>query len=149
MILSDKTIRELIRKKELIIEGMNDQSVQPASVDLRLSNKFKVVNAHMMSVVDLDNNTPQIIRPWNHNRENNPPSEYKCFCRGKKLYRENRVVHTKRRLDRPRVFRKDNIADVQLKPLAYKDKEGAQGMPDSILHDGPGSGECLFRQISG
>ncbi len=70
MILSDKTIRELIRKKELIIEGMNDQSVQPASVDLRLSNKFKVVNAHMMSVVDLDNpieyrniNVDEIIIP--------------------------------------------------------------------------------------
>ncbi len=40
MILSDRTLRELIRRKELIIEPLNEEQIQCSSIDLRLGNEF-------------------------------------------------------------------------------------------------------------
>lgn len=40
MILSDRTILDLLRSGELVIEPIEDRQVGPASVDLRLGNTF-------------------------------------------------------------------------------------------------------------
>ncbi|RBP68372.1 dCTP deaminase [Alkalibaculum bacchi] len=40
MILSDKKIIELINKKELEIHPLDEEQIQPASVDIRLGNHF-------------------------------------------------------------------------------------------------------------
>jgi len=45
MILSDKTIRELISRGELDISPLEDIQIQPASVDVRLGNSFSIVKS--------------------------------------------------------------------------------------------------------
>lgn len=44
MILSDKTLKDLIAKKDIIVEPMCEESIQPASIDCRLGNHFLVVD---------------------------------------------------------------------------------------------------------
>ena len=38
MILSDKTLMKMIEDKELIVEPLEKEQIQPASVDIRLGN---------------------------------------------------------------------------------------------------------------
>ncbi|MCL2772299.1 MAG: dCTP deaminase [Oscillospiraceae bacterium] len=45
MILSDKTIRELLSNGELGIDPLEDIQIQPASVDVRLGNSFSVIKS--------------------------------------------------------------------------------------------------------
>lgn len=45
MILSDKTIRELLSSGELGIDPIEDIQIQPASVDIRLGSSFSVVKS--------------------------------------------------------------------------------------------------------
>ena len=54
MILSDKTIRELLANGNLGIEPLNDIQIQPASVDIRLSNSFSVVERSSNAVIKMD-----------------------------------------------------------------------------------------------
>jgi dCTP deaminase len=54
MILSDKTLTELIESKELGIEPLRENSIQPASVDCHLGKDFLVVEDRMMSTISLD-----------------------------------------------------------------------------------------------
>ena len=42
MILSDRKIKELLDKKELVIEPLDEVQIQPSSVDLRLGNEFLI-----------------------------------------------------------------------------------------------------------
>ncbi len=44
MILSDKTIKELISKNELVIDPLNENSIQPASVDCRIGSHYLVID---------------------------------------------------------------------------------------------------------
>lgn len=43
MILSDRTIMDLIKKGTLSISPLQDDQIQPASVDIRLGNTFSIV----------------------------------------------------------------------------------------------------------
>ena len=43
MILSDKTISKMLKDKILIITPLEDEQIQPASVDIRLGDSFSVV----------------------------------------------------------------------------------------------------------
>ncbi len=54
MILSDRTLRQMIASKELIVEPLTDESIQPASVDCRLGNHFLIVEDFNMQTIDLD-----------------------------------------------------------------------------------------------
>ena len=40
MILSDKNINTIIDKKDLIVEPLTNESIQPGSIDCRLGNHF-------------------------------------------------------------------------------------------------------------
>ncbi len=55
MILSDKTIKEMLEKKELIIEPLKNEQIQPASVDIRLGDTFSVIQDTHKGIIDLDN----------------------------------------------------------------------------------------------
>ncbi|MFI5359228.1 MAG: dCTP deaminase [Halanaerobiales bacterium] len=54
MILSDRTIRDLMGKGTLKIEPLEDYQIQPASVDLRLGNSFLKLDENMTEVMTLD-----------------------------------------------------------------------------------------------
>lgn len=54
MILSDCTLEEMIEKKELIVEPIGPESVQPASIDCRLGNHFLVVEDLNMKTIQMD-----------------------------------------------------------------------------------------------
>jgi dCTP deaminase len=54
MILSDKTISEMLSRGELGIEPLTSQSIQPASVDCRLGSHFLMLEDRDMSLLELD-----------------------------------------------------------------------------------------------
>ena len=53
MILSDKTINQLMEEDKLIIDPFEEKQLQPASVDLRLGKSFLKVNENLMEVMTL------------------------------------------------------------------------------------------------
>lgn len=54
MILSDKTLKKLIGSGELGISPLNEESIQPASIDCRLGTDFLVVEDRQMQTIDLN-----------------------------------------------------------------------------------------------
>ncbi|MDE5412509.1 MAG: dCTP deaminase [Bacillaceae bacterium] len=54
MILSDKTIYEMLNKGELSIEPLVDGQVQPASVDIRLGTHFLKIDENAIESISLD-----------------------------------------------------------------------------------------------
>lgn len=53
MVLSDRTIREEIAGGHIIIDPLDESSIQPASVDLRLGYKLRVFRSHRLQVIDV------------------------------------------------------------------------------------------------
>ncbi|MCM1101206.1 MAG: dCTP deaminase [Clostridium sp.] len=54
MILSDKTIRSLMEEGTLVINPVEPQQIQPASIDIRLGNTFSIVEDSSSGIVTLD-----------------------------------------------------------------------------------------------
>ena len=54
MILSDKTIQEMLAAGMLKIDPMTREQVQPASVDIRLGNTFSIVEDSSSGIIALD-----------------------------------------------------------------------------------------------
>ena len=54
MILSDVTLREMIRSGELVIEPCEDYLIQPASIDLRLGRHFLKVDENATDTLRMD-----------------------------------------------------------------------------------------------
>lgn len=54
MILSDQTLKEMIKSGELGIDPLTEESIQPASIDCRLGNHFLVVEDRQMQTIDLN-----------------------------------------------------------------------------------------------
>jgi dCTP deaminase len=52
-VLSDGTIRRLVDEGRIVVEPWDPGLVQPASVDLRLGNSFRVFHNHRTSAIDL------------------------------------------------------------------------------------------------
>ena len=52
-VLSDGTIRRLVAEGHIVIEPWDQGMVQPASVDLRLGNSFRVFHNHRIGAIDL------------------------------------------------------------------------------------------------
>ena len=57
MILSDKTIWQMIGDKALVIEPIKKDQIQPASVDVRLGDTFSIVEDSPTGVITLDSET--------------------------------------------------------------------------------------------
>jgi dCTP deaminase len=54
MILSDNTLNKMIKSKELVVEPLTDESIQPASIDCRLGSHFLIVEDFNRQSIDLD-----------------------------------------------------------------------------------------------
>jgi dCTP deaminase len=52
-VLSDGTIRRLVEEKRIVIDPWDPALVQPASVDLRLGDSFRVFHNHRTAAIDL------------------------------------------------------------------------------------------------
>lgn len=54
MILSDQTLKEMIKSGHLVVDPIDEQSIQPASIDCRLGDHFLIVEQNQMDVITLD-----------------------------------------------------------------------------------------------
>jgi dCTP deaminase len=54
MILSDITLNRMISSKELVVEPIRENSVQPASVDCHLGRHFLIVEDRQMHIIDME-----------------------------------------------------------------------------------------------
>jgi dCTP deaminase len=57
-VLSDGTIRRLVDDGRIVIKPWNPELVQPASIDLRLGDSFRVFHNHRAAVIDLRDGPP-------------------------------------------------------------------------------------------
>jgi dCTP deaminase len=62
-VLSDGTIRALVEAGHIRIEPWDPGMVQPASVDLRLGNSFRVFHNHRITAVDLRDPPSELTEP--------------------------------------------------------------------------------------
>jgi dCTP deaminase len=53
MVLSDVTIRELLKEGRIVIDPLEDDCVQPSSVDLHVDRYFRLFRNHTMRVIDV------------------------------------------------------------------------------------------------
>jgi dCTP deaminase len=53
MVLSDETIKDKIKRKELRIEPLNQTNIQPCSVDLHLDRFFIIFDNYSYSMIDV------------------------------------------------------------------------------------------------
>ena len=51
--LSDGTIMRLVAEGHIKVDPWDEQMVQPASVDLRLGDSFRVFHNHQITAIDL------------------------------------------------------------------------------------------------
>ena len=52
-VLSDRTIRDELKKGRIVIDPFEDSAVQPASVDLRLNDSFRVFRGTSRPFIDV------------------------------------------------------------------------------------------------
>jgi dCTP deaminase len=57
-VLSDGTIRRLVEAGEIVIRPFDPELIQPASIDLRLGDTFRVFHNHRAAVIDLRKGPP-------------------------------------------------------------------------------------------
>ena len=55
MILSDKTLMKMLEEKELVVEPIEKEQNQPASIDIRLGNTFSIVEDTSTGIINLEN----------------------------------------------------------------------------------------------
>lgn len=55
MILSDKTLTKMLEEKTLVVEPIEKEQIQPASIDIRLGNTFSVVEDTSTGIINLEN----------------------------------------------------------------------------------------------
>jgi len=53
MILSDKSIENLIDRGDLVVKPVTESQIQPASIDLRLGKSFLKINENLMEVMTM------------------------------------------------------------------------------------------------
>ena len=58
-VLSDGTIRRMVEAGEIVIRPWNPELIQPASIDLRLGDTFRVFHNHLAPLIDLRDGPPK------------------------------------------------------------------------------------------
>jgi dCTP deaminase len=53
VILSDRTIREQLAAGRIVIDPLDEACIQPSSIDVKVSNLFRVFRNHTASVIDV------------------------------------------------------------------------------------------------
>ena len=54
MILSDKTLMKMLEEKTLVVEPIEKEQIQPASIDIRLGNTFSIVEDTSTGIINLE-----------------------------------------------------------------------------------------------
>ena len=54
MILSDVTLKSMLNSGELVVDPLTEEQIQPASIDVRLSDHFLKVDENRLEVIRLD-----------------------------------------------------------------------------------------------
>ncbi len=62
MILSDRSIREEVKKGTILIEPFHPECVQPSSIDIHLGRKFLVFNTVQHAVIDVREKQDGLMR---------------------------------------------------------------------------------------
>ena len=60
MILSDRTIKEELDAKRIVIDPFDEDALQPSSVDLRIDRYFRVFRNHTMGHIDVRQNLEEL-----------------------------------------------------------------------------------------
>ena len=55
MILSDQTLRKMLKEQTLRIDPLTPEQIQPASIDIRLGNSFRIVEDSPAGMIDMEN----------------------------------------------------------------------------------------------
>ncbi|NCX31844.1 MAG: dCTP deaminase, partial [Actinobacteria bacterium] len=53
MILSDRTIREALTAGRIVIDPFDEACLQPSSIDVKVSNLFRVFRNHTTAIIDV------------------------------------------------------------------------------------------------
>ncbi len=53
VILSDRSLREEIASNRIVIEPLDEQCIQPSSIDVKVSNLFRVFRNHTAGIIDV------------------------------------------------------------------------------------------------
>jgi dCTP deaminase len=53
VILSDRTLREQLAAGRIVIDPLDDALIQPSSIDVRISNLFRVFRNHTRGIIDV------------------------------------------------------------------------------------------------
>ena len=53
MILSDRSIREAIAARRIVIDPLDESCLQPSSIDVKVSNLFRVFRNHTTAIIDV------------------------------------------------------------------------------------------------
>jgi len=53
VILSDRTLREEIAARRIVIEPLDERCIQPSSIDVKVSNLFRVFRNHTAGIIDV------------------------------------------------------------------------------------------------
>ena len=53
MILSDRSLREEIATNRIVIEPLDERCIQPSSIDVKVSNLFRVFRNHTAGIIDV------------------------------------------------------------------------------------------------
>lgn len=53
MILSDRTLREMLAAGRIVIDPLDESLIQPSSIDVRISHLFRVFRNHTAAVIDV------------------------------------------------------------------------------------------------
>ena len=53
MILSDRTLREQLEAGRIVVDPLDESLIQPSSIDVRISNLFRVFRNHSRGVIDV------------------------------------------------------------------------------------------------
>jgi dCTP deaminase len=53
VILSDRTLREQLAAGRIIVDPLDESLIQPSSIDVRISNLFRVFRNHTRAVIDV------------------------------------------------------------------------------------------------
>ena len=57
MILSDRSLREQIAAGRIIVDPLDESCIQPSSIDVKVSNLFRVFRNHTAGVIDVKTDT--------------------------------------------------------------------------------------------
>ena len=60
MILSDRSIREALASGRIVIDPLDEKCIQPSSVDMKISNLFRVFRNHTAAVIDVKQNLEEL-----------------------------------------------------------------------------------------